>query len=100
MFACHGLLVLTTIISQPATGIDVRVAELYDPANVGFVATDAIHDHRFVHTATLLDDGNVLIAAGTNGSRYLASAETYDPRETCPSPGMGTRRHVLQPARC
>ena len=57
-------------------------AELYDPATGVFMATGSMSVARAGHTATLLDDGLVLMAGGaTNGNRsvFLASAELYDP---------------------
>src|SRR5262245_17571692 len=55
------------------------------PATVAAVAgtwatTGGLHAARYVHTATLLQDGKVLVAGGlgTTGSP-LATAELYDP---------------------
>jgi len=49
-------------------------AEIYDPASGTFSATGSMGLPRYMHTATLLPDGTVLVAGG--GS---ATAEVYDP---------------------
>lgn len=58
-------------------------AELYDPVTEQFAPTGAMALARASHTATLLDDGRVLIAGGTTpdlGATDLAdSVEIYDP---------------------
>jgi hypothetical protein len=61
-----------------AGGIDadeLRRTELYDPASETWIATGAMTEPRYNHTATLLRDGRVLIAGGVGS----ASAELYDP---------------------
>ena len=52
-------------------------AELYDPASGTWSATGSLNTARDQHTATLLPNGMVLVAAGDNGGA-LASAELYD----------------------
>jgi hypothetical protein len=57
---------------------------LYDPGNGLFTQPRATFTYRSSQTATLLDDGRVLIAGGwgtLSGTRegYLATAEIYDP---------------------
>jgi hypothetical protein len=63
---------------------DLSSAELYNPATGRWRLTGSMHAAREQHSATLLDNGRVLVAGGLNeggfgrGSRY-SSAELYDP---------------------
>jgi hypothetical protein len=54
----------------------ISEAELYNPSTGTFSVTGSLNTARFDHTATLLNNGQVLIAAG---APILASAELYDP---------------------
>lgn len=57
-------------------------AELYDPDTGTWAATGSMTVARRGHTATLLPNGQVLVAGGyscSNGCTYLSSAELYDP---------------------
>ncbi len=58
----------------------LRNAQLYDSANGIWSTTDGLVTKRSGHTATLLPDGSVLVAGGSEGFDVsLASAELYDP---------------------
>jgi large repetitive protein len=62
----------------------LATAELYDPATGTFTPTGSLNTARLNHTATLLNNGMVLIAGGLsfnsqNGDFYPAAAELYDP---------------------
>jgi Putative Ig domain/Kelch motif/Galactose oxidase, central domain len=63
----------------PASGSPLQSAELYDPSTFTSVATtSAMNAARANHTATLLSNGDVLLAGGySNGS--TTSAEVYNP---------------------
>ncbi len=55
-------------------------AELYNPATATFTATGSMTAPRFNHTATLLNNGMVLIAGGRSSTgTYLDTAEIYNP---------------------
>lgn len=68
-------------------------AEIYDPASQEFLLLSSfMNEPRSLHTATLLDDGTVLLAGGFSGSVAISggvlsgasglisnSAETFDP---------------------
>ena len=59
---------------------ELSSAELYDPIAGTFTATGSMRTAREGHTATLLRDGRVLVAGGSdNGTHTLDSAELYDP---------------------
>jgi N-acetylneuraminic acid mutarotase len=57
---------------------NVATSELYDPSTGTWSATGSMAASRFGHTATLLENGKVLVAGGF-GADYLGSAELYDP---------------------
>jgi len=65
----------------PSTSLNS--AELYDPPTGAWNNTARLNTSRFSHTATLLQNGKVLVAGGSdNTSGTLNSAELYDPAIT------------------
>ncbi len=55
-------------------------SELYNPTTGNFTTTGSLQIGRYLHTATLLNSGNVLVIGGRNGSNVdSATAEIYNP---------------------
>jgi hypothetical protein len=54
-------------------------AELYNPSTGTWTVTGSMSTPRYNHTATLLKNGQVLVAGGQNDSGILSSAELYNP---------------------
>jgi hypothetical protein len=74
----------TLVVCDPASAS----AQLYDPRTGTWIAASDMIQGRYGHTATLLPDGNVLVAGGAtswmgepcpSGGDLLSSAELYDP---------------------
>jgi hypothetical protein len=74
-------------------------AEIYDPATSGFSTTGSLASARIAHTATLLNNGQVLITGGmafTSGCQSkvgssingMSSAELYTPAVLVPAPAL------------
>jgi N-acetylneuraminic acid mutarotase len=74
-------------IAGPTSNI-LATAELYDPATSTFAPVGSMSTPRLDHTATLLNDGRVLVVGGSNStSTALASTEIYDPQARAWSAG-------------
>lgn len=57
--------------------VTTAAAEVYDPKTGAFRAVAAMTAERAGHTATLLQNGDVLITGGIGGGKILDSAEVY-----------------------
>ena len=70
----------STLITATMSGVSGTAALTVAPP-IGFVLTGSLNTKRTLPTATLLNDGTVLVAggAGATGFTTLASAETYNP---------------------
>ncbi|MEZ4307613.1 MAG: kelch repeat-containing protein [Polyangiaceae bacterium] len=64
-----------------------NAVDLLDPTTLKWTKADPLHYRRRAHTATLLPDGRVLVAGGTDGGQangteggtQLSTSEIYDP---------------------
>ena len=69
--------------AQPVVDVNLALntAELYDPTTGTWSIKGSLNTARLAHTATLLPNGKVLVAAGSgvNHPGGLNSAELYDP---------------------
>jgi N-acetylneuraminic acid mutarotase len=72
------ILVAGGFIDGP-TNTSTNNAELYDPATGSWTNTGSMMVGRAFHTATLLPNGNVLVAGGVDETNSLSSVELYDP---------------------
>ena len=80
---CAGLLPDGSVLvasgesSNGDTLIYLTGAEKYDPISGTWIVTSSLHAERSVYTATLLDDGRLLVAGGFDGINVIDSVELY-----------------------
>ncbi|HKP03198.1 MAG TPA: kelch repeat-containing protein [Chthoniobacterales bacterium] len=75
----HGQVLVAGGVREVTGGyVDLGSAELYDPASESWSPTGSLVTAHVGHTATLLDNGKVLVAGGSESSGG-ALAELYDP---------------------
>jgi hypothetical protein len=67
--------------SDNGLSLGTNSCELYNPSTGSWSVTGSMHDKRFGHTATLLNDGKVLVVGGLISQRLgiVSSCELYDP---------------------
>src|SRR4029077_10651703 len=75
-------------------GTELASAELYDPTSGSWSATGSLNTARDTHTATLLANGNVLVAAGFNGGDLTSAA----PDTSTPTPVVTTNPATTVPS--
>jgi N-acetylneuraminic acid mutarotase len=81
---CNGSLSVPYGCDAGSFLVNQRTAELYDPATATWTLTGTMSAGRALHTATLLPNGEVLVAGGFNSCdddfcTDLSDAELYDP---------------------
>jgi hypothetical protein len=88
-------IVLASVRTAETSASVLDTAEVYDPATGTFSETGTMSTFRDNHSATLLDDGRVLVAGG-GGEAYASStsADIYDP-----ATGRFTKTDAMQTGR-
>jgi WD40 repeat protein len=78
--ATTSSVILASFETAETSASVLATAEIYDPATGTFSTTGSMSTFRDNHTATLLNDGRVLVAGG-GGEAYASStsADIYDP---------------------
>jgi uncharacterized protein (TIGR03437 family) len=69
-------------------GGSLASAELYDPVAGAFTPTPEMTTTRSLHTATLLNNGRVLVAGGSANGRATPLADLYNPSVLAPAPKL------------
>jgi hypothetical protein len=87
----NGMVLVAGGADTTAIGGGLTSAELYDPATGMFTPTGSLSTPRFNHTATLLNDGRVLVVGGmvadsSGNQESVATAELFDPASGSFSP--------------
>jgi hypothetical protein len=90
----EGMVLVTGGVNSERGGSYLATAELYDPSTHAWWPAATMSRARSGHTATLLADGQVLVAGGRDAGGPHASAERYDPAADRwnPAGALGTAR--------
>jgi len=91
----NGEVLITGGCARSGCSPFLRSVELFDPVGRRFLTAPAMSIPRASHTATLLQDGRVLVAGGCSTGGATASAELFEP-----ATGRWRRIGDMTTARC
>jgi hypothetical protein len=105
-----GLFLLAFSLAQPRTvcllaggrAPSVTGVSKATATSANWTQTGDLSARRYLHTATLLPDGEVLVVGGVEGNDILTSAELYDPATGMwtPTNNLPTSRFEYTATRC
>jgi uncharacterized repeat protein (TIGR03803 family) len=75
----NGKVLVAGGFNYPGSLVLPSSTEVYDPSVGNWVQTGSLNDGRTYHTATLLQNGQVLAAGGQDSQGVTNTAELYDP---------------------
>jgi hypothetical protein len=96
-----GTILLAGGIGLNGTTVDTwKVALIFDPTSESFLNPIPMRSQRANHTATLLGDGRVLLAGGTQGTHELETTEIFDPvaQTFCDGPSLSPQPRAFHSA--
>jgi hypothetical protein len=73
----NGLVLISGGVNSAGSANTLADAQLYDPATDTFTPAGTMATARYYQTATLMDNGDVLVAGGYNTSGVVGTAEIY-----------------------
>ena len=76
---CIFVLLAAAQFTQPAWAARTDASAMPSAIGPQWISTGSLNTSRYIHTATLLADGRVLVTGGKNFDAVLASAELFDP---------------------
>src|SRR5436305_11058229 len=80
VFPLVSLSTMLMLVMQPCGATPSEFENTHnDPAGGSWTGTSRLIMPRYSHTATLLRNGKVLVAAGYDDGSFFASSELYDP---------------------
>ncbi len=83
----------SAIVSKNSSGSRVDLTYMTSPDNFAPAPND-LPSPRYFHTSTLLPDGTILVAGGSNGPNILNTGAIYDPATETWSPAANNMRDV------
>lgn len=85
----NGNVLVVQARDQYYVGYNLPISSLYDPVTNAWSSTAVSNSGRVDHTATLLANGDVLVAGGYSGALGVASAERYSTATVPGAPAIG-----------
>ncbi|MBI4902607.1 MAG: choice-of-anchor D domain-containing protein [Acidobacteria bacterium] len=81
----NGMILIAGGYNQLGGGTPIAGAEIYDPVSRSFSSIGNMRAARWVHRATLLPSGRLLLTGGYDAGYFIPSAELFEPETLAPA---------------